>query len=119
MIPEYWTGISHPPKSTSFAPRARCTVLSGVARSGAAAAMKPQASIRHFAGRPRQRRDALRGDREGRPVYRGSVKSRRVKRLKAVSNSKDSFDVLVRVGAQFLAQPADVHVQRARADLGS
>ena len=28
--PEYWTGMSQPPKSTIFAPSARCTAFSGV-----------------------------------------------------------------------------------------
>src|SRR5579862_8366188 len=45
---EYWTGISHPPKSTSFAPRARCTEWSGVARSDTAAAMQCQANIQRI-----------------------------------------------------------------------
>ncbi len=34
MTPEYWTGMSQPPKSTILAPRARWTALSGVFRSG-------------------------------------------------------------------------------------
>src|SRR5438128_3207916 len=33
--PEYWTGMSHPPKSTILAPRERCMGLSGVDLSGA------------------------------------------------------------------------------------
>src|SRR5947207_15978499 len=33
--PEYWTGMSHPPKSTILAPRERCMALSGVDLSGA------------------------------------------------------------------------------------
>jgi hypothetical protein len=32
-MPEYCTGMSHPPKSTIFAPSLRCTALSGVALS--------------------------------------------------------------------------------------
>jgi hypothetical protein len=39
-----------PPKSTSFAPRARCTELSGVIRSADAAAMKRQANTRRRSG---------------------------------------------------------------------
>src|SRR4051812_24827201 len=43
ITPEYWTGISHPPKSTIRAPRALWTEFSGVARSEDAAGMKFQA----------------------------------------------------------------------------
>src|SRR5476651_718288 len=44
MTPEYWTGMSHPPKSTILAPRARCTEFKGVTRSDGAADMKIQAN---------------------------------------------------------------------------
>ena len=44
MMPEYWTGMSQPPKSTILAPSARWTEFSGVARSAGAAGMKIQAN---------------------------------------------------------------------------
>ena len=42
---------------------------------------------------------------------------RRTEGLKAVPKTKDGFDVLAAVLAQFPSKPEDVHVQRARADL--
>ena len=44
MMPEYWTGMSQPPKSTIFAPSARWTEFKGVTRSDDAFGMKTQAS---------------------------------------------------------------------------
>src|SRR5450756_643434 len=44
MIPEYWTGMSHPPKSTILAPSARWTEFRGVNRRAGAAGMKTQAN---------------------------------------------------------------------------
>ena len=44
MMPEYWTGMSQPPKSTILAPRARWTEFSGVVRSEGAVGMKIQAN---------------------------------------------------------------------------
>src|ERR1035441_4673502 len=42
MIPEYWTGMSHPPKSTILAPSTRWTEFKGVRRRAGAAGMKAQ-----------------------------------------------------------------------------
>ena len=44
MMPEYWTGISQPPKSTILAFNARWTEFSGVVRRAGAADMKIQAN---------------------------------------------------------------------------
>src|SRR5450759_5525841 len=44
MIPEYWTGMSHPPKSTILAPSARWMEFRGVERRAGAAGMKTQAN---------------------------------------------------------------------------
>src|SRR5436190_18916683 len=44
IMPEYWTGISQPPKSTILAPRPRWTEFSGVVRSEGAVGMKIQAN---------------------------------------------------------------------------
>src|SRR5436190_8656780 len=46
IMPEYWTGISQPPKSTILAHRARWTEFSGVVRSEGAVGMKIQANSR-------------------------------------------------------------------------
>jgi hypothetical protein len=43
-IPEYCTGMSHPPKSTILAPRARWTEFKGVTRRAGDAGMKTQAN---------------------------------------------------------------------------
>src|ERR1700691_3795635 len=43
--------------------------------------------------------------------------SRRPGRLKPVADAEDSLDVYAAVLADLLAQPANVHVQRSRADL--
>src|SRR5579872_3729678 len=56
MIPEYWTGMSHPPKSTILAPRDRWTEFKGVARSAAASGMKIQANTLRLEGRNRRPR---------------------------------------------------------------
>src|ERR1039457_5047443 len=44
MIPEYCTGMSHPPKSTILAPSARWTEFRGVVRRAGAAGMQTQAN---------------------------------------------------------------------------
>src|SRR5215467_9695399 len=44
IIPLYCTGMSHPPKSTILAPRARWTEFRGVTRRDGAADMKTQAN---------------------------------------------------------------------------
>src|SRR5579871_1650565 len=61
----------------------------------------------------------LSSDGKGRPVYGRRLKSRRVERLKTVSDPEDRLDVLVRIHAQLFTQPPDVHVQGSRADLGA
>ena len=42
-----------------------------------------------------------------------------MKGLEAVADAEDGLDVLVGVGAQLLAQAADVHVEGSGADLGA
>ena len=49
----------------------------------------------------------------------GLEKTRGVEGLEAVADTEDGLDVLVGVAAELLAQTADVHVQRARADFGA
>src|SRR5712664_1664840 len=43
----------------------------------------------------------------------------RTERLKAVTNPEDRFNILLAITAQLLAEPADMHIERARADLGA
>ena len=42
-----------------------------------------------------------------------------MERLEAVADAEDGLDVLIRIATQFLAQPAHVDVECARADGGA
>src|ERR1035437_5959214 len=131
MIPEYWTGMSHPPKSTILAPSARWTEFKGVDRRAGAADMKTQAnstgtgvSIQPIctpAHAAREKRDAtgLRTERHGGTEEVGLKEPRGMERLEAVSDAENGLDVLIGIAAQFLAEPAHVDVECARADLGA
>src|SRR5260370_14816133 len=123
MIPEYWTGMSHPPKSTILAPRERWTEWSGVVRSESAEAMKIQANTApggtdHRLSWSVIPPSVLRAHRDHAFFDVGLKKPRRVIGLEPVTDAEDGFDILVGISTKLLPKAANVHIQSARPDVG-
>src|SRR6266496_1964294 len=61
----------------------------------------------------------LGAERQGVFGHAGVEEPRRMEWLEPVPDTEDGLDVLVRISAQLLAKPADMNVERARADFGA